>query len=129
MTTETTPAASLATIENLRSLVMLSAALKKAKPEEKIGLWEKYLTEIVERIAPNMTARKKLTTAIATDMVERIEALQDQIDAIYTDAQLNYDGTNNGNLIREVIKARAEHRNAEFIAAGLLESLDVEDTE
>lgn len=74
-----------------------------------------------------MTTRKKLTTAIATDMVRRIEALQDQIDAIYADAQLNYDGTNNGSLIREAIATRSEQRDAEFRASGLLESLDVVD--
>lgn len=70
---------------------------------------------------------KKLTTAIATDMVERIEKLQEQISAIYADATLNYSGTNNGALIREAVKARGAQREAEFEASGLLGSLDVED--
>jgi len=70
---------------------------------------------------------KKLTTAIATDMVTRIENLQDQIDAIYADAQCNYSGTNNGALIRDAVKSRKEQRDAEGYAAGLLESLDVEE--
>lgn len=70
---------------------------------------------------------KKLTTAIATDMVNRIEALQNQIDAIYASANLEYDGMGNSNVIRDAVKARAEVREAEYSAAALLESFDAVD--
>lgn len=69
---------------------------------------------------------KKLTSAIALEMVKRIEALQDQISAVYREAG-DYDGTNNANVIRDIVKARDEQRDAEFIATGMLESLDIED--
>ncbi len=69
---------------------------------------------------------KKLTAAIALEMVKRIEALQDQISAVYREAG-DYDGTNNANVIRDIVKARDEQRDAEFIATGMLESLDIED--
>lgn len=117
----------LATIENLRSLAMALAAMRRAKtPAEKLKSLEICLTEIVERISPTM-AQKKLTTAIATDMANRIEALQDQIDAIYADATQNYEGMGNGNVIRDAVRARADLRDAETRASGLLESFDIED--
>ncbi len=115
----------LATVENLRSLAELRGALKNAKPDEKIAVFEKYLAEIVERITPEMTT-KKLTTAIATDMVDRIEKLQRQINNIYAEAD-SYDGAGNSNVIRDAVKARDAMRESEFEAAGLLESFDAED--
>lgn len=69
---------------------------------------------------------KKLTTALATDMVNRIEALNDQIFAIYREAN-EYDGMGNSNVIRDAVKARAARREAEFEASGLLASFDVVD--
>ena len=68
---------------------------------------------------------KKLTTAIATDMVTRIEALQSQIDAVYREAE-EYDGSGNSNVIRDAVKARADLRECEFQATGLLASFDAE---
>lgn len=69
---------------------------------------------------------KKLTTAIATEMVDRIEALQEQIDAIYREAN-SYDGQGNSNVIRDAVKARAELADAQFRAGDLLASFDFED--
>jgi len=69
---------------------------------------------------------RKLTTAIATDMVDRIEALQNQITAIYAEAN-TYDGMGNSNVIRDAVNARAELRDAEFRSADLLASFDVAD--
>lgn len=68
----------------------------------------------------------KLTTAIATSMVDRIEALQKQIDEVYAEAS-TYDGTGNSNVIRDAVKARAEQREAEWNAGALLASFDAED--
>lgn len=68
---------------------------------------------------------KKLTTAIATDMVNRIEALQKQIDAIYREA--NEYSMGDGNVIRDAWKARAELREAEYNASALLASFDAVD--
>jgi hypothetical protein len=70
--------------------------------------------------------KKKLTTAIATDMVDRIEFLQDQIHAVYAEAN-TYDGMNNCNVIRDAVKARAEREYADFRASDLLASFDVEE--
>lgn len=71
-----------------------------------------------------MTTKPKLTTAIATDMVQRIELLLSQVDDIYTDATLNYAGTNNASVLRDAIKERKAERDAGGYAAGLLESFD-----
>ena len=68
---------------------------------------------------------KKLTTAMATAMVNRIEALQNQIDEIYAEA--NTYGMGNSNAIRDAVKARAELREAEYNASALLASFDVEE--
>lgn len=74
-----------------------------------------------------MNTKPKLTTAIATDMVNRIEALQEQIDAVYAEANLKYDGMGNSNVIRDAVKLREELRDAEFRAGGLLASFDAAD--
>jgi hypothetical protein len=69
---------------------------------------------------------KRLTTAIATELVDRIEALQRQIDEVYAEAN-SYDGTGNSSVIRDAVKARAELREAEYNASALLASFDAED--
>jgi hypothetical protein len=71
--------------------------------------------------------KPKLTTAIATEMVDRIEALQNQISEIYAEANTQYEGMGNSNVIRDAVKARAEMREAEYSASALLESFDVQD--
>jgi len=118
----------LATVENIKTLGLLLAESKKAKPEDKFAIWDKYLTEIIERIAPEMTPKKqpKLTTTIAIDMVKRIEALQDQIDDIYAEAR-SYDGTNNDSVIHDAVSARREKRDAQESEDALLGSFDAED--
>lgn len=71
--------------------------------------------------------QKKLTTAIATQMVDRIEALHDQINAVYREATCDYDGSGNANLIRDAWKARRARREEEYNERALLESCDVRD--
>lgn len=68
----------------------------------------------------------KLTTAIATDMVNRIEALQEQINAIFREAS-DYDGVNNVNEIQSAVKCRKELRDAEYMASAILEGFDAQD--
>ena len=69
--------------------------------------------------------KPKLTTAIATGMVARIESLHRQIDEVYADAR-HYEGTNNDNVIRDAVAARKDQRAAQESAKGLLDSFDVE---
>lgn len=71
---------------------------------------------------------KKLTTAIAANMVDRIEALQNQISEVYAEAN-QYDGMGNSNVIRDAVKARNEQREAEYNVSALLASFDVVDDE
>ena len=71
--------------------------------------------------------RIKMTTAIATAMVEKIERLQDEISAIYADADMNYVPQNTSKVLRDIIKERSAQREAEFMAAGMLEGFDVVD--
>lgn len=66
---------------------------------------------------------KKMTTAIATEMVDRIEKLQGEIDAVYREA--NEYTWGDANTIREAVKARAALREAEYNASSLLASFDV----
>lgn len=68
----------------------------------------------------------KLTSKIALELVTRIEALNDQIHEVYREAN-DYDGINNINVIRDIVKAREEVADQKCIADGLLESLDLED--
>ena len=68
----------------------------------------------------------KLTSGIALEMVKRIEGLNTQIFAVYRAAN-DYDGMNNINLIRDIVKAREEAKDRKFEADGLLASLDIED--
>ena len=68
-----------------------------------------------------------LTTAIATQMVQRIEALQAKIDDIYAEAEQMYEGNRHSNVIRDAVKARKEVREAQFIAEGYLLSFDATD--
>lgn len=71
--------------------------------------------------------KQKMTTAIATEMVERIEWLTSEIQSIYADADLNYDPPRSGSVLRDVIKEREVQREAELVAGGLLASFDVVD--
>ena len=48
--------------------------------------------------------KPKLTTAIATKMVDRIEALHAQIDDVYAEATQQYAGSGNSNVIRDAVK-------------------------
>mgnify|MGYP000899021395 FL=1 len=121
----------LATTENLHSLVTARAGMKRAtSTEEKLAALDKGLSEIVERIAPEMT-KPKLTTAIATEMVDLIEKIKNDSDAailaIYIDARDNYAGVNNDSVISDAVKARRDLREAEFMASSLLASFDAED--
>jgi Lar family restriction alleviation protein len=77
---------------------------------------------------PKETTMPKLTSKIAIQLVERIEALNDQIHAVYREAG-EYDGTNNINLIREIVDARAAVADSKVVAEGLLESLDLPDND
>lgn len=71
--------------------------------------------------------KPKMTTAIATQMVEKIEKLQNEISATYADADMNYDPPRSGSVIRDAIKERAIQREAEFVGSGLLASFDATD--
>ena len=68
---------------------------------------------------------KKLITAIATEMVGRIESLHRQVDEVYAEAR-SYDGTNNDSVIRDAVQARKDQRAAQESAKSLLDSLDAE---
>lgn len=65
----------------------------------------------------------RLTSTIALDMVKRIEALHEQIDAIYAEAR-KYPDINNDNVIRDAVEARRAERNARAEAEGLIGSFD-----
>jgi len=65
----------------------------------------------------------KLTSAIALELVTRIEALNDQITDVYREAG-EYDGINNINVIRDIVKAREEASDQKMMADGMLESFD-----
>ena len=71
----------------------------------------------------------KLTSAIALEIVERLEALKakynDDVAAVYREVS-TYDGHNNGNVISDIMKARAAVRDAEYDAQALIESFDSE---
>lgn len=69
----------------------------------------------------------KMTTAIATEMVLQIEALQEQIDAIYAKATTGFAGSNHAAEIREAVKSRKAVRDEQGFAEGLLASFDAED--
>ena len=74
----------------------------------------------------NMT-KPKMTTAIATQMVEEIEALQAKIDAVYTRATLEFAGSNHAAEIRDAVKARKAAADEGGFAEGILKSFDCED--
>lgn len=71
--------------------------------------------------------KPKMTTAIATAMIEKIERLQGEIASVYADADRNYGPPRNGSVLRDAIKARADLREAEYNAGALLESFDATD--
>ncbi|MGE3419363.1 MAG: hypothetical protein AB7I42_25175 [Bradyrhizobium sp.] len=70
---------------------------------------------------------KKMTSEIALDMVTRIEALNDQISAVYREAS-DYDGGGNVNLIRDIVKARKAANDEKMIAEALLAAVDEEES-
>lgn len=69
--------------------------------------------------------KSKMTTEIATKMIERIEALEEEIAQIYADADTHYTPTNSGSELRSIIKERRAARDAEFMASGMLAAFDV----
>lgn len=68
----------------------------------------------------------KLTSAVAFDLVTRIEALKDKIHAIYREAN-DYDGLNNSNIIRDIVAAREEANDQKDAAEGMILAFDAED--
>lgn len=73
-----------------------------------------------------MTQKSRLTTAKATEMVERIEALQREITEIYISANRDFVGRGNSNVLRDAVKERAAEREAAFMAGVYLGSFDAE---
>ena len=67
---------------------------------------------------------KKLTRSIALSMAKRIEVLEEQIAAVYAEANEQYAGMGNSNLLRDVVKAREAERNAAWDTNALLEGFD-----
>ena len=68
----------------------------------------------------------KLTSKIALELVEEIEALHDAIHAVYAKAN-EYEGINNSNVIIEAVEARKAAREAQYDADAYIESFDIED--
>lgn len=72
--------------------------------------------------------QRKMTNALARDYVARIEALNDQVDAVHAEIVQNFaDGPGGLSVICDVVKARKAMRDAEADAIGLISSFDVED--
>ena len=73
----------------------------------------------------------KLTTAVATKMVERIEAIQADaraaVETIYREAREHDGGNGNESVLRDALKARAAAREEHWNAGALLASFDAED--
>jgi hypothetical protein len=76
----------------------------------------------IRKMEPVMLA-KKLTASDAMKLVERIEALQEQIDAVYAEAR-TYEGINNDSVIHDAVVARRKQREAAELAENLLGSFD-----
>lgn len=70
----------------------------------------------------------KLTSKIALEFVERIEALKVQIAEVYREAN-EYDGINTGIAIREILDARESAKDQQFEADALLAALDLTEEE
>jgi hypothetical protein len=75
------------------------------------------------------TMTKKMTTAIATEMVARIRALHEQIHLVYREAGEYDGGAANINVIRDAVKASDELEEAKFSVDALLGSFDYKDEE
>lgn len=93
------------------------------------------MSDLIERTGPATFESQprrlnmpKLTSKIAMELVTRIEALNDQIAEVYREAN-DYDGMNNVNVIRDIVKAREEANDQKCIAGGLLEALDLDEDE
>lgn len=65
----------------------------------------------------------KMTSAIALQLVEKIEGLYEQIDAVYAEAR-TYDDINNDNVIRDAVALRKTLRDVTSEAEGLISSFD-----
>ena len=65
----------------------------------------------------------KLTSEIALSLVERIEALHEQIAAVYAEAR-TFDGENNDRVIRDAVDSRKAQREAGDEADALIRSFD-----
>lgn len=83
---------------------------------------------MTDSLSTKETDMPKLTSEIALQLVTRIEALQEQINAVYRLAG-DYDGCGNINLIRDIVKARDSANDERMMAEGMLASLDMEDAE
>jgi uncharacterized protein (UPF0335 family) len=70
----------------------------------------------------------KMTTKIATQYCERIEALQEEISKVRAEIVQTYSSSDE-NVINDALKARAAAREEEWNGSALLESFDVEDDE
>lgn len=68
----------------------------------------------------------KMTSEIARSFVERIEALNDQIEAVYAEAR-SYEGVNNDRPIKDAVDLRKSYRDARDEAEGLIGSYDWEE--
>lgn len=75
------------------------------------------------RRKPNMT---KLTSTTAMRLVERIEALNEEIEQVYAEAR-TYDGQNNDHVIRDAVALRKTQRDVTSEAESLIGSFDWED--
>ncbi len=68
----------------------------------------------------------KLTSKIALNMIERIEALKEQTETIYAEAR-EYDGLNNDRVIQDAVDARAAQREAAEEADAYISSFDADE--
>lgn len=65
----------------------------------------------------------KLNSAIALGMIEAVEALNAQIEAVYANVR-QYDGLNNDRVIQDAVCARKAQREAAEEAESLIGSFD-----
>lgn len=69
---------------------------------------------------------KQLTSKIALGFVLQVEALNEQIEAVYTQVR-EFEGQNNDSVIRDVVRARAEMRERAGDASAMIGSFDWDD--
>lgn len=80
----------------------------------------------IPNLKPKETDMPKLTGKIALELATRIEGLKEQISAVYREAN-EYDGVNNSNVIRDIVKAREEAADLTVEWEGLVAALDLPD--